>query len=111
LNITEEEISMVRTLSRFEFAQHLGYRDWDELMSVSRPVVEEGEVATWYVTLMPDGIRWAAWDTAELAADRVKICDTLADAVRYQYEAFLEGVAEGRLKPEDWVGPDPASFK
>jgi hypothetical protein len=97
-------------MTRNDFARLIGYADWSELMSVSRPVVQEGEVATWYVTLMPDGIRWAAWDTAELAADRVQICETLADAVREQYEAFEEGVAEGRLRPEDWVGPDPSSF-
>lgn len=98
---------MVRTLSRFEFAQHLGYRDWVDLMNASRPVVEEGEIATWYVTPISDG-RWAAWDAAELATDRVTYFDTYEEALREHYDAFLEGVAEGRLSPEDWVGPEGA---
>lgn len=96
-------------LNRNEFARHLGYADWSDLMNASRLVVEEGETATWYVTPLSDG-RWAAWDTAELATDRVTYFATYEEALRDQYDAFLESIAEGRLKPEDWVGPDPASF-
>lgn len=57
-------------------------------MAASETVAIEGDVS-WYITRLPDG-RWAAWDDAEIAADRVMIHVTRETALEDQYAAWLE---------------------
>ncbi|GAB6875649.1 hypothetical protein [Thermaerobacter litoralis] len=75
------------------FAQHLGYATWNDLLTASEQVAAEGDVG-WYITRLPDG-RWAAWDDAETAADRVSLHATRDDAVRYQWSGW-ENSLDGR---------------
>lgn len=75
-------------MNRDQFAQRLGFSDYDELLYVSELVASEGDVY-WWVTPLPDG-RWAAWDDAELSPDRVCCFSTEEDAVAYQELSLLE---------------------
>lgn len=58
-----------------EFAQELGFQNADALFAASEPVYEEAGLVTWFLTRLPDG-RWATWDDAEIALDRVKFYAT-----------------------------------
>ena len=73
---------------RETFARHLGYASWDDLLAASEEVAIEGDIS-WYVTRLPDG-RWAAWDDAEMATDRVTIHATRETAIADQYAAWLD---------------------
>lgn len=66
------------------FPLALGFDDYDALMAASESVVREGDI-DWYVTELPDG-RWAAWDDAELALDRVAYFETREAAVQYHLD-------------------------
>ena len=68
-----------------EFAEALGFESYEALIQGSESVVTEGDV-DWYVTQLPDG-RWAAWDDAELAGDRVAYFATREAAVQYHLDA------------------------
>lgn len=69
-----------------EFAQSLGFASYEQLVQASEVVVTEGDV-DWYVTPLADG-RWAAWDDAEFAMDRVAYFDTREEAIRYHRDAY-----------------------
>lgn len=75
----------VLRLSRDEFARELGFANAEALGRASEEIVREGDVS-WYVTRLSDG-RWAAWDDAELAPDRVAYFSTREEAIRYHREA------------------------
>lgn len=79
------------------FARELGYADWDRLMAVSEHVVSNGDV-DWWITRLPNG-KWAAWDDAELAADRVECFDTREEAIRFHRSGF----EAAELPPECWL--------
>lgn len=72
---------------RETFARHLGYASWDDLLAASEEVAIEGDIS-WYVTRLPDG-RWAAWDDAEIALDRVSLHATRDEAVAYQWDGWM----------------------
>ena len=72
-------------MTRDQFAQALGFYDYEALMQVSESVVTEGDV-DWYVTALPCG-HWAAWDDAELALDRVTYFATREEAVAFHLDA------------------------
>jgi len=94
-------------MNRDEFAQYLGFKDYYELSNASELVlIEEGDAVVCYVTKLPDG-RWVTWNMTEMGVVRVEYFSTRKEALRVQYRRFIEGVAKGRVKPEDWVGPDP----
>src|SRR5690606_206456 len=69
-----------------EFAQSLGFASYEQLVQASEVVVTEGDV-DWYVTPLADG-RWAAWDDAEIAPDRVAYFGTQDEAVEYHRTAY-----------------------
>lgn len=71
-----------------QFAQALGFSDYEALMSASEVIINEGEVG-WYITKLPNG-RWAAWDESELSMDRVMRFDTRGEAVAFHLGAFAE---------------------
>ena len=73
---------------RETFARHLGYASWDDLLAASEEVAIEGDIS-WYVTRLPDG-RWAAWDDAEIATDRVIVHATREEAVAYLWECWQD---------------------
>jgi len=75
----------MKNMTRDQFAQVLGFSSYEALMQASESVVTEGDV-DWYVTQLPDG-RWAAWDDAELAVDRVAYFATREAAVQYHLDA------------------------
>src|SRR5690606_39768643 len=68
-------------------------RDWSSDvcssdLQASEVVVTEGDV-DWYVTPLADG-RWAAWDDAEIALDRVAHFGTREEAIRYHRDRSEE---------------------
>ena len=69
-----------------EFAEQLGFASYEQLVQASEVVVTEGDV-DWYVTPLADG-RWAAWDDAEIALDRVAYFGTREEAIRYHRDAY-----------------------
>jgi len=69
-----------------EFAHSLGFASYEQLVQASEVVVTEGDV-DWYVTPLADG-RWAAWDDAEIALDRVAYFGTREEALRYHRDAY-----------------------
>jgi len=72
-------------LGRDEFAAAMGFANYEALIAASESVVQQGDV-DWFVTQLPDG-RWAAWDDAELALDRVAYFETREAAVQYHLDA------------------------
>jgi len=72
-------------LTQDEFAEALGFETYEQLIAASEVVVTEGDV-DWYVTPLADG-RWAAWDDAEFAMDRVAYFDARDAAVQYHLDA------------------------
>jgi hypothetical protein len=76
-----------------QFAAHLGFPNNEALMEASQHFFTQGDV-DWWVTRLPDG-RWAAWDDAELAPDRVEFCDTYEEAVRH-HRAGIAALYVGR---------------
>ena len=72
-------------LAHHDFAQALGFSDYEALMAASESIQQEGDI-DWFVTQLPDG-RWAAWDDAELAVDRVAYFATREAAVQYHLDA------------------------
>jgi len=83
-----DDIRMAKHLrvSPDEFAQSLGFASYEQLVQASEVVVTEGDV-DWYVTPLADG-RWAAWDDAEIALDRVAYFGTREEAIRYHRDAY-----------------------
>lgn len=79
-------------MTRDQFAQALGFSDYEVLMQDSEAVIKEGDV-DWLVTRLPDG-RWAAWDDAELSLDRVMYFSTRGEAVAFHLGAFVEKCRE-----------------
>lgn len=77
-----------------KFAQALGFNDWDALMDASVDSFDEG-VYTWFLTQLPDG-RWAIWDDAELAEDRVSFF-----ATREEAEEFFASSRREVIEDED----------
>ena len=72
-------------MTRDQFAQVLGFSSYEALMQASEAIVTEGDI-DWFITQLPDG-RWAAWDDAELALDRVAHFATREAAVQYHLDA------------------------
>ncbi|WP_148235630.1 hypothetical protein [Thermaerobacter marianensis] len=92
--------------NRDEFARTLGYADWDALMAASEEVAVEGDIS-WYVSRLPDG-RWAAWDDAEIALDRVSIHATREEAVAYQYDGWTAShEEEAETERVRWLAERP----
>jgi len=75
-----------------EFAEQLGFASYEQLVQESEVVVTEGDV-DWYVTPLADG-RWAAWDDAELALDRVEYFDTREEAEAFHLDAYADKYGE-----------------
>lgn len=82
-----DDIRMAKYLrvSPDEFAQALGFDSYEALGAASEVIVSESDV-DWFITKLPDG-RWAAWDDAELALDRVAYFATREAAVQYHLDA------------------------
>jgi len=72
-------------LAHHDFAQALGFSDFEALMEASESIRREGDI-DWYVTALPNG-RWAAWDDSELSLDRVEFFLSREAAVQYHLEA------------------------
>jgi len=91
-------------LDRDEFARTLGYADYEALCLASERVAVEGDV-TWYITRLPDG-RWAAWDDAEIALDRVTYHGSRDAALRYQWDGWQDagGDRDDRVR---WLAERP----
>lgn len=81
----------------YEFAQVLGFQNEVDMYQASETVAEVGDIS-WYITRLPDG-RWAAWDDAEIAVDRVEFFAMREEAVAYQ-RAGLEAAGRGESSPE-----------
>lgn len=79
-------------MTRDQFAQVLGFKDYETLIQASEPVIREGDVS-WYVTKLPCG-HWAAWDEWELSADRVSYFNSRAQAISFHLGAFVEKCRE-----------------
>ena len=79
------------------FAKVLGFDSWSDLMNASEHIVSEGDI-DWWISRLPDG-RWAAWDDAELAADRVHYADTREEAIEFHRAGF----EAAELPPECWL--------
>jgi len=77
---------MSEMMDELEFAEALGFESYEKLIQASESVVTEGDV-DWYVTQLPDG-RWAAWDDAELALDRVAYFATREEAIEFHRDAY-----------------------
>ena len=86
--------------------RYLGFDREKAFWDATTPVAIEGDT-TWYITRLPDG-RWAAWDDAEIAADRIRYHATQEDALRFQWEGWQD--AGGDQTPQvRWIGPRPES--
>lgn len=79
-------------MTRDQFAQALGFSDFEVLVQESESVIKEGDV-DWFVTQLPDG-RWAAWDDAELSLDRVMYFAARGEAVAFHLGAYVEKYRE-----------------
>lgn len=75
-------------MTRDQFAQALGFSDFEVLVQASESVIKEGDI-DWFITQLPDG-RWAAWDDAELSLDRVMYFATRREAVAFHLGAYVE---------------------
>jgi hypothetical protein len=74
------------TMTRSEFAAHLGFPDIGAMDRATHHFAAVGDF-DWSVTNCPDG-RWAAWDDAELAPDRIAYFDTRWEAEDFQREGL-----------------------
>lgn len=74
-------INTVKGMSPDEFAQHLGYANWNFMQQASEEVKTVNDVV-WYITRLPDG-RWAAWDDSKLSPDRIHNTDTREQAIEF----------------------------
>ena len=72
---------MVREIRHDEFAQTLGFADFESLLRASELVIG-GRDIDWFVAELPDG-RWATWDDT-LDLDRVAYFSTRENAVQCQ---------------------------
>lgn len=79
-------------MTRDQFAQALGFSDYEALMQDSEAVIREGDI-DWFVTKFPCG-HWAAWDDAELSLDRVMYFATRGEAVAFHLGAYVEKCRE-----------------
>jgi len=79
-------------MDELEFAEALGFDTFEDLMAASESIVREGDI-DWFITALPDG-RWAAWDDAELAPDRVAYFDTREEAEAFHRDAYAEKYGE-----------------
>lgn len=76
-----------------EFAVIFGYSDMDAVYAASDPIYEEGGgLVTWFITRCADG-RFAIWDDAEIAADRVFFYETREEAEKALESAWYESHA------------------
>ena len=74
-------------MDELEFAEALGFADYEDLMSASERIVREGDIG-WFITALPDN-RWAAWDDAELSPNRVEFFDTREEAIEFHRDAYI----------------------
>lgn len=72
---------MVREIRHDEFAQTLGFANFEALLRASELVIGERDI-DWFVAELPDG-RWVAWDDA-LDLDRVAYFSAREFAVQRQ---------------------------
>ena len=77
-----------------EFAQALGFSDYEALMAASESIRREGDI-NWFITRLPDG-RWAAWDDAELALEEVCVAyfATREEAEAFHLDAYADKYGE-----------------
>jgi hypothetical protein len=87
----EEMVEKAGEILADEFAVVFGYRCMHEVYAESDPIYEEGPV-TWYITMCADG-RYATWDDAELALDRVFFYESYEEAERALKHAWYESHA------------------
>jgi len=78
----------MKDMTRDQFAQMLGFKDYETLIQDSESVIREGDIA-WYITKLPCG-HWAAWDEWELSVDRVVYFATRSEAVAFHLGGFAE---------------------
>jgi len=76
------------TMSPDTFAIVLGFEHYEALLEASETIYQEGDIS-WFVTRLP-GDKFAAWDEAELAFDRVEHFNTRGEAENYQRDALGE---------------------
>lgn len=82
------------TMTEQDFAAALGFESYEDLIQASESRHKQGDI-DWYITELPDG-RWAAWDDAELALDRVYYAKTRGEAVTYLESVWDEAQLLGR---------------
>lgn len=75
-------------MTKIQFAQALGFEDYDTLLGASEVVAHEKNDVQWYVTKLLDG-RWAAWDDAELDIDRVEYAEHEIGAIDHIYDGLV----------------------
>ncbi len=84
-----------------EFAVTFGYSNMDAVYAASDPIYEEGGLVTWFITRCADGRRFAIWDDAEIAADRVFFYETREEAEKALESAWYESHAlNGDIRPK-----------
>lgn len=71
-----------------DMARYLGYDSYVQLIDASHCTHQEGDIS-WFIIPCPDG-RWACWDDAELAPDRVRFFATREEAEEYDASAWAE---------------------
>ena len=75
-------------MSRNQFAQALGFSDFEALIRASESIVKEGDI-NWYATRLPNG-HWISWDDSELSLDRVAHFSTRGEAIAFHLGVFAE---------------------
>lgn len=86
-------------MTQNQFAQSLGFSDYERLIHASEVIIQEGEVG-WYVTKLPSG-QWAAWDEWELAEDRVIRFSTRGEAIAFHLGAYVEKCRQEQEEEEE----------
>lgn len=87
---------------RNQFAQQLGFTDWEALVTASTPVVTENELHHWLVGRTPGG-NYVAWDDCALNLAQTSMgtltecLDRQLAAVRYVQGAGIDWAAVQRL--------------
>ena len=68
-------------MNRDHFAHTFGFEDYNRMLRNSSIVYEKND-AFWYVTKLPQG-KFLAWDSSEIADDRVEVFFTRQEAESY----------------------------
>jgi len=71
-------------MNKDHFARTFGFNDYEEMVEISSLVLNEDN-SNLYVTKLPDG-HFLAWDSSEIADDRVEVFLSIDEAKNYLLE-------------------------